>query len=722
MSEKQSTPELRRVPLGRRLVWGAAAGLVFAAIACGLSFTTLFTTYEARTLDWRQIALAKPTPAVDQVAIVLIDDDAIERAEADDIYYPWPRDFYEPMIVFLERAGARAIVFDMIFSDPSKEKAIDEVFVKAAAASGKVVLGAKLANRPTRKDVKSTIDKARVPLDRWPFPARSTAQGLLAPFEELTPAARSVGCVNVVQDPDNTVRRGDLVYPYPDASSPIGSLALQAACLALGPDTEMRVEGSRLVHGERRVPLTADGRLLIRFYGKEQTFATENALALVESYQNQEEGKPPRVDPAKFKDRIVILGVNAAGIEDIVTVPVSGMFPGAEFHATVCANLIGGDYLVEPARGTRFAYLGIMGLAAGLVLFGFWEPLRATACAAVLAALTTGAGFGAFRLGHALDVFFPALVIGGAYVSALAAGYLTEGRQKREVARAFGQYLSPVVVRDLLQSPEALKLGGETRRIAVYFSDIAGFSTFSEKMKESELVSFLNVYLTAMTDVILEHRGVIDKYVGDLIMAFWGAPLPVDNPALEACLAVADQRRILADLNRRFGAEGRPPLDFRAGLNLGPAVVGNMGSSRRFDYTAMGDTVNLASRLEGANKSFGTNVLMTEAVRSEAGDRIASRRIGLVQVVGKGVPALIHELVGLKEDLDPAALERLGRYHDALERMEIGEPGAAREAAARFRSLLAESPDPLVEACLEKCAEIERGGSWNGVWILKSKG
>jgi adenylate cyclase len=239
-------------------------------------------------------------------------------------------------------------------------------------------------------------------------------------------------------------------------------------------------------------------------------------------------------------------------------------------------------------------------------------------------------------------------------------------------------------------------------------------------MNERELVSFLNVYLTAMTDPVLDHRGVLDKYVGDAVMAFWGAPAPLGDHARSACLAVLDQRKALETLNERFQAEGRPRLRFRAGLNLGPAVVGNMGSSRRFAYTAMGDTVNLASRLEGANKFFGTNVMMSEAVLKGAGDGIAARRLGRILVVGKSVPTAVHELLGLTADLKPGALDRLARYHEAL---SLLESGAAAEAASRFEAILEAGPDPVVEKCLAKAREIERSGTtWDGIWRLTEKG
>jgi adenylate cyclase len=721
--------EVRRVPLRRRLVWGAAAGLAAAAIVFALSGTTLLSTYEARTLDWRQRVFAKPTRACDMVAVVLLDDFSIESAENKDFegeYYPWPRDFYEAMTLFLKDAGAKAVVFDMYFADPSRQRERDEVFATAAKSAGNVTFAAKLGSRPRNPEKEAlALEKARVDVERWPYPGRAeTISNLIPPIPELAGAAWSVGFANVVQDPDNTVRRADLVYPYPDPGTHVGSLGFQAARAALGLEARASVSGRELRAGDLRVPLGSDGRMLVRYYGKEGTFLTRNAISIIRSFVAKQENDPVNhplsVDPADFKDRVVIIGVNAAGLEDIVTAPVSGQFPGAEFHATVAANLIGGDFLAELPAAGRLALLASLGVLGGAVAFGLWKPLPAAAATVALFCAQVALACLAFRAGLVLDVLLPGLVLGASFIAATVTGYLAEGRQKREVSRAFAQYLSPVVIKDLLKDPGGLKLGGETREITVYFSDIQGFSTFSEGMSPQELVSFLNVYLTAMTDAVLDRRGVVDKYEGDAVMAFWGAPAPLGDHARNACLAVLDQRRALEGLNERFQAEGRPRLRFRAGLNLGPAVVGNMGSSRRFAYTAMGDTVNLASRLEGANKFFGSSVMMSDAVFKAAGDGIAARRLGRILVVGKSIPTTVHELLGLAADLRPDALDRLARYHEAL---SLLESGAAADAAVRFEAILQAGADPVVEKCLARAREIERSGTpWDGIWKLTEKG
>jgi len=730
MAQEASTLEIKRTPLGKRLRWGASVGLILRLAAFGVSRWGLLETWEFATLDWRQNVLADRTATVDKVALVMIDANSVAEAEkVEGATYPWPRDFYLPIVLFLKEAGARAIVFDIYFYTPWRIKGHDEPFADALKEAGIVSLAAKLDGTPPGvappdpSAFEKVIAKSVVGVQDWRFPPREGINTLVPPILEFVDGARSIGFANVDQDRDNTVRRVDLLYPYPNRQECMASLAFDAfrRAKSLGPDAYL--EGRRLRIGDYLIPLGDDGRLLVRFYGPENTFRSYSAISLIRSFVAQQEGKELKdlsVDPALFKDKIVIVGVNAPGEEDIVTAPVSSKLPGAELHATVVANLLGMELLREQGAWMRFAYYLLVGLAAGFLSWGLWKPLPSAIGTVLLAAALTAAACLSFQQGLVLDLFCPVVLSAVVFTSSTVAGYLLEGRKKREVSKAFGQYLSPVVIREVMRNPEALKLGGETREIAVYFSDIAGFSTFSEGMSAQELVSFLNEYLGVMTDIILDHRGVVDKYVGDLIMAFWGAPLAVAAPGREACLAVLEQRKSMALLQQKFLAEGRPPFDFRTGLNMGPATVGNMGSARRFNYTAMGDTVNLASRLEGANKHFGTSVLMTEAVRASAGDAVVARRIGRVQVVGKSMATMVYELIGAPDGLDGAARDRLERYHEALGLLEAGK---SAEAAKAFEKLLSSGPDSVIVLCLEKAQELTRTGErWDGVWVLTSKG
>ncbi|MBI4601112.1 MAG: adenylate/guanylate cyclase domain-containing protein [Planctomycetes bacterium] len=736
--------ELRRVPRRKRALWGAAAGLALGLAACALSLVEGLGSVESMTIDLRHGRLARPTDASRQVAVVLVDEYSIQELRRVEgvRFFPWPRDVYEAVVLYLKEAGAKAIVFDILFNDPWPAAKIDQALADAAREAGNVVFAAKLDHLPPgvepfegeaaeaeRRAAETALAKARVDVPGWPFGRWEgvAIDQLVAPIPELAEAARGVGFVNVRQDPDNTLRRAELLQPGPDGKTLVASLPLAAALAALGPEAKPALEGRELLVGGKRIPLSETGRPLVRFYGKEDTIRPENAVSVIRSLARLGEGQPPLVPPEAFKDKVVFVGINASGFEDVVTAPVSDRLPGAEYQATVCANILGGEFLRELGSGARAALFLAVGLAGGLAAFLAWRPVPAAAATLAVFAAHAGLAVWLFREGtivSVLELFFPAVELGGAFLAATLSAYFLEGRQKREVSRAFGQYLSPVVIRELMRDPGSLRLGGETREVVVYFSDIKGFSGFSHGMPSERLVSFLNVYLTAMSDVILDSGGLVDKYIGDAVMAFWGAPQPAASAARDACLAVVEQRRILRELNVRFRAEGYPPIEFRVGLNLGTATVGNMGSARRFNYTAMGDTVNLASRLEGANKFFGSHVLMTRDVRASAGEAVVARRLGRVQVVGIDDPVEVHELLGRAGAFPADGLRRIERYHEAL---ALLERGASAEAVRALEELLGDgrgaAADPVIEMLLERSRRIAASGApWDGVWVLTEKG
>jgi adenylate cyclase len=254
-----------------------------------------------------------------------------------------------------------------------------------------------------------------------------------------------------------------------------------------------------------------------------------------------------------------------------------------------------------------------------------------------------------YDTGILMNVLYPFLTIALVYIGNVVVYYRTEERDRKWITSIFGKYVSPVVIENLLKNPEKINLGGEKRNITIFFSDIRGFTPISEKLEPEELVHLLNEYLTEMSSIIIENQGLVDKYMGDAIMAFWGAPLDQPNHAELACKSSLEMMEKLKELQKKWKKEGIPAFDFGIGLNSGDAIVGNMGSSNRFDYTAIGDNVNLASRLEGLNKTYGTNVIISENTYKIVKDKFNTRELGVVKVKGKEKPIRIYELLSLKK-------------------------------------------------------------------------
>jgi len=328
-----------------------------------------------------------------------------------------------------------------------------------------------------------------------------------------------------------------------------------------------------------------------------------------------------------------------------------------------------------------------------------------------LAGLSLAAVGAGLRVPGAAPLSSLALSAAGAFLYRL----VVEGKSRRELRRAFASYMAPEVVAQVLENPDRVQLGGQTREVTLFFSDLKGFTGLSERLEPQELVAFLNDYFTRMCEHVMAEGGVVDKFIGDAIMAIWGAPL--DQPdhgarALRAALAALGE---LQTLNAELAAAGRPTVGMRIGVHSGPAVVGNMGSARRFDYTAMGDTVNLASRLEGANKAFGTACMASATTWAMAGPGLLGREIGRIRVVGREAAITVFEPLSAREAAEPLLLEFLGRYNAALESLRAGEP---EEAARRMTEAgILRPDDPLVRRYLDRLAV----PGWDGTFTLESK-
>jgi adenylate cyclase len=412
-----------------------------------------------------------------------------------------------------------------------------------------------------------------------------------------------------------------------------------------------------------------------------------------------------------------LVGFTAPGLMDLKPTPLAPVYPGAELHATLLDNLLKGDFLrTTPAWLIWIWALILAGVVTLAVLFSprLWTTLAALA---LLLALNVGGSLLAFRASWWADPVAPGVALGLAFALATAYSYATEGRQKLAIRRMFSHYMSEKVIAHLMSHPELLNLGGERRHVTLFFSDLAGFTSISERLSAEEVVGLLNDYLSRMTDIILDEEGTVDKFEGDAIMAFWGAPLPQEDQALRACRAALRQQAALSELNKHFREMDLPPLAMRIGLHTGGAVVGNLGSEKRFDYTAVGDTVNLASRLEGLNKFYDTHILASETTMAECGDSVLFREIDRVAVKGKETAVAVYQPLGLKDGLDP---EKMALSKDFAEALGMYRREKFTEAAVLFQKILAQHPDDRPSQVFwERCQNFQAcppPPGWGGVF------
>jgi adenylate cyclase len=322
-----------------------------------------------------------------------------------------------------------------------------------------------------------------------------------------------------------------------------------------------------------------------------------------------------------------------------------------------------------------------------------------------------------------IPVVPPIAAVFANYVGSAVYQYLTERKQKVMIKGMFSQYLNPHVVNELIAHPEKMRLGGERRELTVLFSDIAGFTTFSEKLPPEELVLVLNEYLSAMTEIVFNNDGTLDKYEGDAVMAFWGAPIELDNNALHACTAAVEMQEKLVHIREKWSAEGKPNVHVRIGLNTGEMVVGNMGGTGKFDYTVIGDSVNLGSRLEGANKQYGTYIMASERTQELVKEYFVFRELDLLVVKGKTKPIKVFELIGRKNDsVPPRKISAIERYTIGL---ELYRQKKFSEAIEKFNEALSIEPDDQPSRLYVERSQLYQTNpppeEWNGVFILKTK-
>jgi len=684
----------------------AAVALLAPLMALAVAEARVGRALERRVYDgW--FTLRGPLPRPDGVVVVAIDTDS----EASLGRYPWSREWHARLLRNLHRAGARVVAFDLTFADPFP--AADTAFRAAIDQTGIAVLGAKT-------DVVF----------------RRGARGFR--LEEPAGVLRGApaGVVDVRPDAvDGVVREYPLLHAYPGRVVP--QLGVQAVLRARGlpVDSLRAVAGGWRLAG-RRIPAGPGGGMLVDWLGPTGSIPIHSYVTVVDDAGTDvgewdlDSFEDLAADGA-FRDRIVLVGTTVPEHQDLHATPVRDaagtagavLMPGVEIHAQAVAALLAGHHLRPLPRAAQYAWVLLLA-AAAVVALGRLRGWRGAVAAGALAAVAVGAAWLLFtQQGVWLWTVAPVLGVGLASAGSAAVLFTDEAREKARIRGMFQQYVPPAVVRELIRRPELLSLGGEERVATVLFSDVKGFSAVAERLPPTQLVALLNEYLTAMTDVVVEHGGIIDKYMGDCLMAEFGVPVPLEDHAVRACRVALRMRDELRRLREEWRGRGMPALHARTGINTGPVLVGNLGSFRMMDYTCMGDHVNLASRLEGLNREYGTEIMVSDFTWREVGAHFIGREIDRVHVVGRDEPVPVHELIATREagvDADTAAL--LADFGRALSLCRDRQYGEALDA---FQALAERHPhDGPTAVHLERCREyVIRPPSeeWDGVHQLLSK-
>ena len=663
---------------------GAAAlvlgtDLVSGAVAAGSGLNPL-QTIELKTYDWRLTRTARPETARKDIALIEIDEYSLRNLQPYAGRWPWPRVVHAMLLDYLARAPAKLVVYDVNFAeadtrtgfdyagDTLSGAASDQALVKAVRAAGNVILLADATYNSRSGESPELRDTGFAAA----APGAVERRVVYPPFAALAQAGSALGHNFFVLDPD-----GPLRHTVPLAQSGthvLPSLGLAAAIKAAGiAPRDVRFDGNRLVMRDRVMPLswrrvkTSDGVEsyqwgLINFRGpalladlKQRTYPTYSFFDLAAAEQEILNDRKPAIDPALFRDLIVFVGTTASGLYDVFETPFSnGRMPGLNIHAAVADDVLSNRFIREASARVRIATVIAAAVAVGLVattLPAWW----ATVATAVFIAAVSWIATRLFGGGYWLNLSQPVLASSFALFGGVGYQYFVEGRETRKMKKLFGQYVSKDVYEQLVANPGLARLGGHRRDMTVLFSDIRGFTTVTERGQPEEIVGMLNEYFTRMVAIVFRHHGTLDKFVGDMVMALFGAPL--DDPghadhAVEAALEMLDA---LHELNTRWRAAGHPELDIGIGINTGSMIAGNIGSEAIMSYTVIGDAVNLGSRLESLNKEYGTRIIISKTTRDRLSGRYRFRPLGDVVVKGKTQPVAIFELAGRGDALPAAA-------------------------------------------------------------------
>ncbi|MCK6404926.1 MAG: adenylate/guanylate cyclase domain-containing protein [Rhodocyclaceae bacterium] len=736
-----------------QILLGLAVGLVFLGHAGRFYQIPLVSVLDAFIYDTR-LRLTMPGGVDSRIVILDID----EKSLAEDGRWPWNRDKMATLVDRLfDQYGIAILGFDVVFAEPDESSGLKSLEAMArrelkddasfqgalkglrtsldydrrfadALKDRPVVLGYYFTNLSTARESGALPDPA---LPSGTFKGRNLAltswNGFGANLPQFQAAAASSGHFVPLVDFDGISRRVPMLVEYKGAYYESLSLAMVRLLLGSPPIVPGYADDGGMSNrhyaglewldlqtpkGTVRVPVDESAATLIPYRGREGSFPY---LPIADALHG-------RLPVDALKGKIVIIGTTTPGLMDLRATPVATTYPGVEIHANLVAGMLDGSIKLKPAYvlGAEVLMVGICGLALALLL-PLLNPLRATMLAASFFVLASLLNVFLWQSGLLLPLASTLLMILALYALSMSWGYFVESRSKRQFTELFGQYVPPELVDEMARDPERYSMEGRNEELTVLFADVRNFTSISEGLPPKELTQLMNEYLGAMTTVIRNNRGTLDKYVGDMIMAFWGAPVADVEHARHAVLTALDMQRELRRLDEPFKARGWPELHIGVGVNTGMMTVGDMGSPVRKAYTVMGDAVNLGSRLEGITKQYGVGILVGETTRDKVKD-VVFRELDRVRVKGKDEPVAIFEPLGLSGEVSKERLDSLKLWQQVLRLYRAQDWD---QADVQLYNLLRQEPGcKLYELYAQRVAHLRQrppGEGWDGVTTFETK-
>jgi adenylate cyclase len=726
------------LPLLIRIAIGLGIGVFVVVLGQGWLFELNFLkNIDLLTIDFRyqskyerEVQRRDLSKDGNVVIVGISDEDLIALPEP--FPYMW-RPYYAHIIENLNRAGAKVIVFDMTFESPSKDGAGDSVMRTALKNYDNVVLATKVQTGGTSEK----------------YDVRTTERSYENIFYDFD---KNIGVVNIYKDRDDVCRS---YFPMLDVKgylTPSLGFAALNRVYKFKPETCAGLTDQFFIYRDRSIPRYQSSTFLLNYYGPVKSFPYYDFSKVIDdsSFKTKDEiqyetdlNSFDEEMMSKFRNKIVLIGSVMPEERDFHNIPLyieeggkkNYAMNGVEIHATAIQNVIDKNFIstMDPIVESIviiilsvFVFIGLLALKQIHIRHAWLMEIGALLLTILLIGAVFEISIMTFINSNVLiNVVNPSFAIVLAYFGTAVYQYLTERQQKAVIKNMFGHYINPAVVNELVLNPEKATLGGDRRELTVFFSDIANFTSISEQYhsRPEGLVALLNEFLDEMTRLVLKYEGTLDKYEGDAIMAFWGAPLPQKDHALRTCLAALDMQKRLEVLRIKWTKEGKPALTVRMGINTGIMIVGNMGGKDRFDYTVIGDSVNLASRLEGANKQYKSNIMISDFTYTHVKEKVVVRELDLIQVKGKNEPVKVYELLGTtKMEMTNNKRQSLELYNEGL---KLYRARQWEEANAYMQQAYL-----LDETCYAAQIYSERASlykltpppdDWNGIFVMTSK-
>ncbi|MBB5020936.1 CHASE2 domain-containing protein [Desulfurispira natronophila] len=682
-------------------------------------------TYDARMQQIRGETQTHP-----DIAVILIDEATLQAMNPVIGRWPWPRAIYSDLLDFLSLGEPRAVVFDILFSeyqrsmDEDEMGEDDEIFAWATMQQGNVIHAFQILQEED-DEIPAQVQQSRMPQEfanRFALPLKGDLPPLrnhtILPFTELYQGALGAGVVNMQADADGIFRRVPLAFNFDGEIYP----ALSLAPLIYTEERQIVRSQDGYHFNGRNIPFDRRETFLPNYYGEFNAYSMGGIFSSLQAIIRGDMASVI-VDPAEFHDKIVFIGASAIGLQDVKTTPLSPNTPGVYIHASVASNILMDDYLQPVAYNFTYIAIGLLALVSLVCVFLFQRLWLQVGLPALCIAAYVVLAWWQFGLGYAWDVIPPFTAGALSWFGGFAYLSFTESKDKRKVRRMLSQYVSPAILTEVVDRYDTIAKAdvGTTENLTILFSDIRSFTNISEKMSASEVVDLLNIYLTDMCDVIFDYQGTLDKFIGDAIMAFWGAPIRIDDHADQALSAAMEMERRLPLVNEKLLAKGYPELKIGIGLHTGEVVLGNIGSERKLDYTIIGDNVNLGSRTEGLTKEFGSTILLTESTFAALTLDIPCAQVDLVRVKGKTQPIALYRPLAKPED--PTHI-----YEEAKRTAQLVHDGFEAYLHRNWEKAIecfASAPaHPSLDSMIDRCRRYQQAeppADWDGVHTMQTK-